>query len=68
MLSGRTPPKKPPRPFAVDLKVMQDDAAFYRSLGIEGLSSFACYLGQDYEELHGTPDISAFGRTYNNLF
>ena len=57
--------KKPPQPFAVDREVLKDDAAFYRSLGIEDLSSFACYLGKDYEELYGAPDVSAFGQTYN---
>lgn len=57
---------KPPKPFAVDEPVLEADFAFYRSLGFEDIGCFACYLGEDYEELHGDVDISAFGRVYHN--
>ena len=57
---------KPPKPFAVDEPVLEADFAFYRSLGFEDIGCFACYLGEDYEELHGDVDISAFGRVYRN--
>ena len=39
---------------------MRADFEFYRSLGFEDFSSFACYLGEDYEELHGEVDITPF--------
>ncbi len=53
--------KKPPLAFSVDKEVMKADFEFYRSLGFGEIASFACYLGEDYEELYGEPDISDFG-------
>ncbi len=52
--------KKPPQKFAVDAPVLKADVAYYRELGFEEIASFACFLGEDYEELHGEVDISAF--------
>ena len=52
--------KKPPKYLSVDNDMMLDDIAFYRELGFENIGSFACFLGQDYEELHGEPDMIAF--------
>lgn len=52
--------KKPPQRFEPKNQFIPDDIAFYRELGFEDISSFACYLGEDYEALYGEPDISAF--------
>ena len=52
--------KKPPKAMTVDNEMVVDDVSFYRELGFENIGSFACYLGSDYEELHGEPDLSAF--------
>ena len=52
--------KKPPKLMTVDDEMMLDDVDFYRSLGFENIGSFACYLGDDYEELYGEPNLSAF--------
>lgn len=52
--------KKPPKPFVPDNDLIRDDIAFYRKKGVAYISSFACYLGQDYEELYGEADFSAF--------
>jgi hypothetical protein len=52
--------KKPPQPFSWDPEVMRQDLAYYESLGFEDATVFACYLGSDYEELHGAPDIEAY--------
>lgn len=52
--------KKPPVKFSVDLEVMKDDISLYRELGFSDISSFACFLGDDYEELYGEPDVSDF--------
>lgn len=38
------------------------DIAFYREKGFEYISSFACFLGEDYEALYGAPDIAPFAR------
>lgn len=55
---------KPPAPFTVDRAVLQADMDFYHRLGFGDVSSFACYLGADYEALHGEVDISDIGRLY----
>ena len=41
-----------------------EDFSFYRSLGFLDFSSFACYLGADYEELFGEVDITPFAECY----
>ena len=52
--------KKPPKPLKCNDEMIIDDVDFYRELGFENVGSFACYLGADYEELHGEPDLRAF--------
>ena len=49
-----------------DAEVLRKDIAYYTSLGFEDVSSFACFLGYDCEELYGEPDISAFGEEVRN--
>jgi len=56
--------KKPPVAFEVDAPVMEADFAYYRSLGFEDIGCFACYLGEDYEALHGKVDITPFAKAY----
>lgn len=56
--------KKPPKELRADAAVIAADFEYYKSLGFEDISSFACYLGADYEELYGCPDISAFAEEY----
>ena len=51
---------KPPKRFAPDAPVIAADAAYYRSLGFTDLSTFACFLGYDYREQFGMPDITPF--------
>ncbi len=51
--------KKPEKRLDEDKAVVRADFAFYRSMGFDDISTFACYLGPHYEELHGEPDISA---------
>jgi len=57
--------KKPPIAFSVDEPVMRNDFAYYRALGIDDIGCFACYLGNDYEELHGEVDIAPFAAAYH---
>lgn len=54
--------KKPPKRFAPEKDVILSDLAWYRQLGFGRLSSFACFLGDDYERLWGEPDASDFAR------
>ncbi|MGI6653557.1 MAG: DUF4838 domain-containing protein [Christensenellales bacterium] len=53
---------KPPKAFQLAEEVMKRDVDFYRSLGMEDITSFGCYLGPDYEELHGKASLAAYGR------
>ncbi|MBQ3085282.1 MAG: DUF4838 domain-containing protein [Clostridia bacterium] len=52
--------KKPPVAFCPNNDMIRQDLAFYTDAGFENLRVFACFLGADYEELHGEPDLSAF--------
>lgn len=56
MLSGW---RKPPKPFSPDNAKIRREVELYRSLGFSQISSFACFLGEDYTALHGEPDLSA---------
>lgn len=51
--------KKPPKKFTPDNERIAREIEFYRSLGVGNVTSFACYLGADYEALYGAPDFSA---------
>lgn len=51
--------KKPPKKFTPDNERIAREIKFYRSLGVGNVTSFACYLGADYEALYGAPDFSA---------
>jgi len=53
---------KPPRKFALDEATMQRDVAYYRELGFGSMTSFGCYLGPDYQQLHGEASLEAYGR------
>lgn len=54
--------KKPPARFTPDSDMIRDDMDFYVGKGFEQIGSFACYLGPDYEELYGEPDVSAIAK------
>lgn len=54
--------KKPPKKFTPDNERIAKEIDFYRSLGVGNVTSFACYLGADYEALYGVPDFSAINR------
>lgn len=49
--------QKPPQRYTPDRAVINADVAFYKSVGFEIISSFACFLGEDYEALYGEPDV-----------
>lgn len=53
---------KPPKPFALDEETMQRDVEYYCSLGFTSITSFGCYLGPDYQALHGTPSLANYGQ------
>jgi len=60
--------KKPPRRFTLDVAAMERDIKEYRARGFSNITTFACYLGADYEELYGEADFSAFGKAFRESF
>lgn len=52
--------KKPPAKFIPDLEAMEKDMAEYCKIGFDVVCTFACFLGEDYEKLHGSFDITPF--------
>ncbi|MCR5457896.1 MAG: DUF4838 domain-containing protein [Clostridiales bacterium] len=44
---------KPPKKYVPDFDLISKSVDYYKSAGFENISSFACYLGEDYEELYG---------------
>ena len=51
---------KPPAKFTLDRAALERDMAYYQSLEVSCIASFACYLGSDYDELYDPVDISDF--------
>ena len=56
--------KKPPARFVLDEEAMLCDVREYREMGFARASTFACFLGDDYEELYGEADIRPFARAF----
>ena len=56
--------KKPPARFVLDEEAMQRDVREYREMGFSRASTFACFLGDDYEELYGEADIIPFAKAF----
>lgn len=54
--------KKPPKKLLIDEETMLREANEYKKTGFSLISTFACFLGEDYTELYGEADISAFGK------
>ena len=52
--------KKPPKAFSADKSSILTDVEYYKAMGFEQISTFACFLGDDYEVLYGEADISPF--------
>ncbi len=54
--------KYPPKEFKLKADVMRSDVRFYKSLGFNSITAFGCYLGKDYSDLYGSPDLEEYGR------
>ena len=52
---------KPPQPFTLNEEAMIKDVAEYREMGFDMISTFACFLGKEYRDLHGEVDVKPFG-------
>ncbi len=55
--------KKPPKAFTLNTETVKKDLEFYESLGFERVTTFACYLGYDYEALYGVPALEGYINT-----
>ena len=54
--------KKPPAKFTLDETKMKNEIKDYLELGFEYVSTFACFLGEDYESLHSDVSIIPFAK------
>lgn len=52
--------KKPPKPFSADRTAVHAELQAYQNAGFEAAATFGCFLGEDYEALHGEPDITPY--------
>lgn len=52
--------KKPPKELKLDRAAMTKDISEYKANGFEYISSFACYLGPDYDALYDKADFKPF--------
>lgn len=52
--------KKPPKPFSADRTAVHADLRTYQNAGFEIAATFGCFLGEDYEALHGEADVTPY--------
>ena len=57
--------KKPPAKFVLKEDAMREEIAEYRGMGFDFVATFACFLGKDYEELHGDVNVKPFAECTN---
>lgn len=58
---------KPPKKLDIDLEQLKSDLAFYKDAGYSDVSSFACYLGEDYEDIFGEADLAPFFEAFYEM-
>ena len=51
---------KPPKKLIHNSSVTKADLLFYEEQGFDAATTFACYLGPDYEELYGEPPVKDY--------
>ena len=54
--------KLPPKKFALNAGVCRADVEAYRALGFEAVTSFGCFLGENYRDLWGDADLGEYFR------
>lgn len=55
---------KPPKPFTLDREMLAHDLKYYAEHGVRNITTFACFLGEDYEALYGEPDIAGYAEAF----
>ena len=58
---------KPPKELHTNKEEIFADIKEYVSLGFKDITTFACYLGSDYEELFGEPDITDYSNAFKQF-
>ncbi|MHB8962595.1 MAG: DUF4838 domain-containing protein [Saccharofermentanales bacterium] len=57
--------KKPVRKFTMEKDLIAADITFYNASGFNTVTTFACYLGEEYKDLYGeAPDIKGYGELF----
>lgn len=56
--------RKPPKVINICEDTIKNDIKFYKQCGFEGITTFACYLSDDYMELYGKPPIEEYSRCF----
>ncbi len=52
---------RPPKYMSLNAQVMRADVKYYLECGFEDMTSFACFLGEDYEALYGPAPVEEYG-------
>ncbi len=55
--------KKPYVKLPFNREILQKDVSFYRSKGFEHITSFGCFLGEEYSQQYGIPPVKEYGTT-----
>ncbi|MBQ8719485.1 MAG: DUF4838 domain-containing protein [Clostridia bacterium] len=58
--------KKPPKFLEITPETVTADKRFYEECGFEAITTFACYLSDDYIDLYGTPPIKDYAEALNS--
>ena len=52
--------KLPPKEFRLNAATMRADVEEYRKLGFDSITSFGCFLGENYAELYGDAELDEY--------
>lgn len=58
---------KPPKKMTIDHFPIRDEVRMYHDAGFDSITAFACYLGEDYYELYGDPDLEPYKNAFTGL-
>lgn len=58
--------EKPVKRLQINLEIAKADIGFYHSLGIENITCFACYLGEEYLDLYNEyPPVKEYAKLFS---
>ena len=59
--------KLPYKKLNLDTELLARDLEYYREKGFSRISTFACFLGEDYAKEFGEPPIGEYGRILGEI-